>query len=136
MTEQETRPELPRRLLHPTDIVWIGALLVICGLALLLIYRPWTNQAEVTAQISSQGVVVREIDLSAAEDTTFVLAENPKVSFQIENHAIRFVNTDCPDHLCENVGYLSQPNHVAICLPNQVSLQILSDQAEIDAIVD
>lgn len=137
MTEQQNGREAPRRLLRPMDLIWIGVLLAVCGIALLFFYRPWAAaETAVTAQISFQGKVVREIDLPAASDEIFVLAENPKVSFQIENHAIRFVNTDCPDHLCENVGYISQPNHAAICLPNQVSLQIRSKDAGLDAIVD
>lgn len=135
MTKREIEREGFRRLFHPMDLIWIGLVLVVCGFAVWFLNRPWTSDTAVTAQISLQGIPVLEIDLSAAEDTVFVLEEQPKVSFQIQNHAIRFVNTDCPDHLCENVGYLSQPNHTAICLPNQVSLQLLAQRSEIDAFV-
>ena len=125
-----------RRLIRPVELIWIGAVLAACAVGLLFLYRPWSEAGDVVAQISCGGTVVREISLQEAEDQTFVLPENPNVSFQIKDHSIRFADTDCPDHLCERADYLSRPNQVAICLPNQVSLKILGAGGEVDAIVD
>lgn len=125
-----------RRLFQKNDLWVLLGLTAVCLAAMLFFYfRP--SDGKVTAQISCEGKTVREIDLSSATDETFTLEENPGVSFEISDHQIRFINTECPDKLCENVGFISRPGQVAICLPNRVSLKIMSSGTpEIDAVVN
>lgn len=130
------KPTDERKLFKRTDLILIGILLTVCVGALLWMYLP-KKTAGTVAEIASDGKVVRTISLASAADETFVLPENSKVSFQIKDHQIRFVNTDCPDKLCENVGFLSEPNQLAVCLPNRVSLKIISvGGGSVDAIVN
>ena len=124
-----------RKLLNRSDIFIIVGIVAACAAMLLWLNRPASEK--VRAEISVDGKIVRTIDLDTAEDGVISLDENSKVHFQIENHAIRFVNTECPDKLCENVGYINRPNSVAICLPNRVSVRIVGKGEEnLDIIVD
>lgn len=121
-----------RRLLKKSDLLIIGIILVICAGALL-----WMSfggeTGDVNAIISYQGETVKTIPLNTASDGIFRLEENPKVGFQIKDHRIRFIETECPDHLCENVGYIDRSGQTAICLPNRVTLEIVGgEEAEED----
>lgn len=128
------KENLKRKLVKPTDIIIILLIVAACGVALLFMKN--SENTGLLAQISYDGKVVEEIKLDTAQNTTFQLSENKKASFQISDRKIRFVNTDCPDKLCENFGYLDTANEVAICLPNRVSLKLIGAKDEIDILVN
>ena len=44
------------------------------------------------------------------------------ITFQVRDHAIRFLSSDCPDKVCVNTGFLRNDLDVASCLPNRTSL--------------
>ena len=124
----ERRQQRERRWVKRTDWIWIGALAGLCALALFFFWLFSQGEGTLVAEISYNGALVRQIPLETAEDACFVLPENTKVGFQIENRRIRFYETDCPDKLCENAGFLDSPNQLAVCLPNRVSLRIVARQ--------
>ena len=68
--------------------------------------------------------------LMEEKDRIFSLEEDygVPVSFQIENHKIRFVQVTCPDHICENAGLLSMEGQSAVCMPNRTSLSIYGEE--------
>ena len=110
-----------------TDAAVIGLLLLAAaGFALFYWLRPQGDNP--TAVISVDGAVVREIDLTKAADGRFSLTDRP-VSFEISEHRIRFVDVDCPDHICENTGFVSRPGESAVCMPNKTALQIRAGAA-------
>ncbi|MEG0691613.1 MAG: NusG domain II-containing protein [Oscillospiraceae bacterium] len=123
-----------RKFVKRNDIAIIAVVIIACFIAILVMNKKSTNK--LVAQISHNNKIIKEIDLSTASDTIFKLSDNDNVSFQILNHKIRFVNTNCPDKLCENFGYLDKANDLAICLPNQVSLKLIGDKEEIDILVN
>lgn len=96
-------------------------LLAVVGFALFYFFAP--SSGDGVAVISVNGETVREISLSSTEDIIFTLTEVP-ASFEVKSHKIRFVNVDCPDHLCENTGFVSRVGESAICMPNKTSLVI------------
>ncbi len=123
-----------RKFLKPTDIAVIIVIIGVCVIAMLFMKN--NNEGKLIAQISYDGKIVKKIRLDTASDAIFELSENKNVSFQITDQKIRFVNTDCPDKLCENFGYLDKANSVAICLPNKVSLKLVGNKEEIDIMVN
>lgn len=46
------------------------------------------------------------------------------VMLEIKNHKIRFINSLCADHICENFGWLGAEHDQAICLPAGVVVSI------------
>ena len=46
------------------------------------------------------------------------------VHLQVKDGAIAFINSPCPDHLCEGFGWLDRPGAFASCIPNQVYLVV------------
>ncbi len=111
-------------------------LLLIVSMAFLIYIIYPKNRSIGVAQIKISGECVKIIDLFTAKDNTFTLEKNEKVHFEIKNHQIRFLNVDCPDHLCEQFGFLSHPGQTAVCMPNRVSVTIVGRDAATDGIVN
>ena len=44
---------------------------------------------------------------------------------QIKDGAARFVDSPCPDHICEGFGWLSNEDQTATCLPARAVLTIV-----------
>ena len=116
--------------LQKRDWVVIGALLLLaagCWLFYRCTYRP--PQEQNLAVIMIDGKEVMRLNLLEETDRIFSLEEDYgiPVSFQIEDHRIRFVQVTCPDHICENAGYLSMEGQSAVCMPNRTSLSIYGE---------
>ena len=47
------------------------------------------------------------------------------VHIQIMDHAARFVDSPCPDHICESFGWLTEEDQTATCLPARAVLTIV-----------
>jgi hypothetical protein len=52
----------------------------------------------------------------------------------ISNGQARFKQSPCPNQYCVHQGWLSHAGQVAICLPNQVSLQLLGAKNTYDSL--
>ena len=48
------------------------------------------------------------------------------IHLQVKDGAIAFVDSPCPDHLCEGFGWLSRDGDWAACLPAQASVTVES----------
>ena len=46
------------------------------------------------------------------------------VHLHVENGGIAFVNSPCPDHLCEGFGILQNAGDWAACMPARISITI------------
>ena len=47
------------------------------------------------------------------------------VHIKIQDGAARFVDSPCPDHICESFGWLSEEDQTATCLPARAVLSII-----------
>ena len=65
---------------------------------------------------------------SLAEDGVFGLEADPSIRFEIRDGAIRFIESDCPDHICENAGFLSRRGDTAACLPRRTVLTVIGGE--------
>ncbi|WP_455203365.1 NusG domain II-containing protein [Kaarinaea lacus] len=55
-------------------------------------------------------------------------------TIHVHDGKIRFLRSPCDNKQCIHQGWLSQGGELAACLPNQVSVQILSDDPRFDSI--
>lgn len=66
-------------------------------------------------------------DLSKYKQYTYLsLSEEygVPVNFVLEDNKIRFAEVTCPDHTCENYGFIGGAGEIAVCLPNKTSVAI------------
>ena len=109
-------------------LLW-GVIGVMLLAALLWLGRPQTRQ-RLVASVSVGEQTVLTVDLTAAEDGEFSILEQTglPITFQIRDHAIRFVSSDCPDKICVNTGFLRNDLDVASCLPNRTTLLVTAER--------
>lgn len=74
------------------------------------------------AVIVINGTVKREISLS--KNQIFALEENKNIVFEVRDGKIRFAESDCPDKICINTGFIGTEGQSAVCLPNKVAVKI------------
>ena len=46
-------------------------------------------------------------------------------AIQVQDGAARFVDSPCPDHICEHYGWLREEDQTATCLPARAVLTIV-----------
>jgi hypothetical protein len=101
----------------------IGVLLAGAGLVAALTLLAWGGGRGDAVVIRAAGRVVTTADLSQAR--TFNV-EGPlgTTRIEIEPGRARVASDPSPRQLCVKQGWLSQAGSAALCLPNQVSLEI------------
>ena len=107
-------------LVKPGD--WLMLVCAMLGVAWLF-HAIWTGDAGDKVIIRSGGKIVAEASLF--QDKTFSVAGPLGTSIiAIQNHRARIAADPSPRQYCVKQGWLSRSGEAAICLPNQVSLEI------------
>ena len=78
----------------------------------------------VASLLAAAGILWLETVPLSGPDREIVLSSRPHVHLRLENHAVAFTSSDCPDKTCIRAGYLSKPGQASACLPNGVVLKI------------
>ena len=112
------------------DILLIS-FFVITGVIFLVVFLLFgKNGSYVTVRVSGQ----EYINLPLTEDTQIEIAgkNNNKNTLVIENGKAYISNAQCPDGLCVKMGHISKVGQSVICLPNEIVVEIVSDNETLD----
>ncbi len=103
------------------NTILIGAILVL-SVALFGIQK-LTESKGAVATVYLGGTPIKEIKLgkNARYDITDGFFD---VHLVVEDGAIAFEHSECPDHLCEGFGFINKENEYAICAPANVGVII------------
>lgn len=99
---------------------------VLCCLSPLL--APATSGSK-SLIVYQNGRVVKQLLLS---DSLNTVVELPHNEITIENGCVRMSYADCPDHDCMKSGVITKNGQIIACLPNKVSLRIVSTNMDVD----
>lgn len=113
------------------DIILIIVILIIALVSFLFLYL--TPNKNLVAYVYHNDDVVLQIDLKK-DDSYIVQGDIGDVYIEVKNSKIRVLQSDCPDHICINQGYISKANQTITCLPNKIYIIIVGND-EVDAIV-
>ena len=103
--------------------ILIGGLILV--IAAIMVFRSLTAQKGKIAMVQFDDVdYYYEITLEK-EDTYTITEGNFVVTLDVKDGRIRFINSVCPDHLCEGFGYISNEDDFAICMPAGVAVLIV-----------
>ena len=70
----------------------------------------------------------------AAKDKIITIL-NGRMQLEIKDSRVRVLNSDCPHHICKNMGWIKYNGETIVCVPNQVLIEIKSKgPAVIDAV--
>lgn len=112
-------------------IVLLAAMLAVClGLSAFL-FLPGADARY--AQITSQGQVVKTVDLRIDQQFTITTPQGGSNVITVRDGKIAVTEANCPDHYCINRGFCSGGTQI-VCLPNRLVIRFLGEQ-EVDAVV-
>ena len=104
--------------------MFIAVVLAAAGLLFFLRSSRQTG-AKLEAELT-YGDANTVLPLSLAKDATYdVDTGYLTVHIQVQDGAARFVDSPCPDHICEHYGWLREEDQSATCLPARAVLTIV-----------
>ena len=106
--------------------IMIGGLLVFSLVAMGIRYL--TADKGEYAMVAIDGTASR-YEISLEEEAIHTITEgNFVVTLEVKGGAIRFINSQCPDHLCEGFGFVSEEDDFAVCMPAGVAVLITDEK--------
>lgn len=63
---------------------------------------------------------------SLSEKGVFTVDGIDGMTFEISDEGVRVTDSDCPDKICVNTGYVSLTTGSAVCMPNRVIVTVES----------
>ena len=106
--------------------ILIGGVLVFS--LIMLGWRYFTAEKGDVAMVAIDGTAER-IEISLAEEKTHTITGgNFIVTLEVKGGAIRFIDSQCPDHLCEGFGFISEEDDFAVCMPAGVAVLITDER--------
>jgi len=104
--------------------VWIVAAVAVVCLVAFFLLRP-EKQEERYALVMYYNREIGRIPLD--EDGIYRLEGDLPVTFEVKDGRIRFIDSVCPDHLCEGFGWLGGETDfdIAICMPAGITVQVI-----------
>ena len=87
-----------------------------------------------TCEITKDGELVKRVCLGAGYHETITLEGAATNTIIIDDAAVYFSQSTCPDQVCVRTGKLTRAGQIAVCLPNRVIVRLIGAQNEIDAL--
>ena len=111
---------------------WIALLAGILLICIYISFATMGGEAASRAQISSNGQVLRTVDLAIDQEFT-VETEGGYNIVTVRDGKIAVTEASCPDHYCMARGFCNSGAQI-VCLPNRLVIEFLGE-AEIDMVV-
>ena len=114
-----------------TWILLLSLILALClGFSAFLL---WPREPAAYAEITSQGELIRTVDLSVDQEFTVTTPGGGINIITVRDGSIAVTEANCPDHYCMDRGFCSSGAQI-VCLPNRLVIRFVGEQA-IDAVV-
>ena len=118
------------RYIKPGD--WLTMFLG-CLVVLLLVLESWNGAMADKVVIRSKGKLFREVPLS--RNQRIAVPGSMGISLvAIENRKVRIASDPGPRQYCVRQGWLKQAGEIALCLPNQVSVELVGSHRRYDSL--
>jgi len=128
----------PDIMLKKWDIALIVLLLILSFIPeAVFMLSGENNTGRTYAVIQVNGKEYKTIPLSehAGTDSFRIMTDNGYNTVVVQDHAIAITEADCPDHICVQSGFITQPGATTVCLPHKVMIEVRSaDSQEPDVI--
>jgi hypothetical protein len=114
----------------------IGDWLTIIFSAVIIVYlfqTLWSHEHASKMQIRIGDKVHAAYDLNQQRDIK-VRGSIGDAVIHISQGKVRFAKSPCHNQYCVHQGWLTHSGQVAICLPNQISLELIGEQKPYDSL--
>ena len=117
----------PKKLVTPADGILIGVLIVVC--LLFYFFRPQASADSLKVIVEKDGAVVMAQSLDALNEPVTVSVPGTALEVKLTPEGAAVISSDCPDQTCVRTGVLDNNGDAAICLPNQVVVRLVGNDA-------
>ena len=111
---------------------WIAIFAVLFVLCLALVFLPNNSAPAQTAQVVSDGKVIRILNLNMPQEFTVEVAGGYN-TVTVRDGKVAVTAADCPDQYCVRQGFCNSGKQI-VCLPHKLVISFLGE-SEIDGAV-
>lgn len=111
---------------------WLIIILSLVGI-FYLFQSLWTNEHATKVQISVGNKIYATYSLNQQRDI-HIHGKLGDAIISIAQGKARFAKSPCTTQYCVHQGWLSHAGQAAICLPNQISLELLGEHKPYDSL--
>ena len=131
---KNTRLQLNPSLQNQKPLIGDWLVIAVSIVAVIVLFQQfWSFAPASHLKIRQGSKVVGIYDLSQTREV-HIKGPIGESIIVINNGQARFKQSPCPNQYCVHQGWLSHAGQVAICLPNQVSLQLLGAKNTYDSL--
>ncbi|MGL5972345.1 MAG: NusG domain II-containing protein [Oscillospiraceae bacterium] len=105
----------------------VAFILVLSLLSWVAFVKPSNDGSDNIAVLIKNNEIIMDINLTKnTKDQKIFLNDDYGIpgSLEIRENKIRFVDVSCPDKICEKAGFIGNKKQSAICIPNELVLNI------------
>ena len=119
---------------------WIFLVVLFFALGFILLNslnRTKYGNEKLYAEISVDGVLWDTIPLDGQEKEIVWSNGTDKNTILIHDDGVEIVEANCPDHVCEETGFIQNPGQMIVCLPHKLVVTIkgeIGTEDPVDAI--
>lgn len=107
---------------------------VISTIAVIWLFQTlWSNTPASQLQIRQADKVIGTYDLNQTREL-HIHGPLGKSHISIAQGKVRFKQSPCTNQYCVHQGWLQHAGQIAICLPNQISLQLIGEDKPYDSL--
>ena len=118
------------KLFKPGDFLTLG---VVAFFIAWLCVALWKQGAGGTLVVRSKGAVVSELSL-LRNRTLSIDGPLGTTVVEVQNQRARIARDPSPKQYCVRQGWLQHMGEIALCLPNQVSIEIAASNSRVDSL--
>jgi hypothetical protein len=105
-------------------------------IGLFIVKEISTNSGNLYLVVEVEGKEYKKISLDSNLDKQFIEIDSKGGHnlIEINGLSVRIAEADCKDQLCVKMGWLDRMNQTSICLPNKVSIKLVTNKSDVDII--
>jgi len=111
------------------DKILIGVLLVVSLISGYFTYYKAFNKTGTNVVIEVNGSKYQELPLNVDKTVTIHNGKHINV-VEIKDGKVRMKESDCPDQICVNTGWIEKEGQQIVCLPNRVVVRVTGGKKE------
>ncbi len=112
------------------NLIFAVVVLLVAGIAFFAIRKKPETETKLVALVDFGDGITETLPLDEDYDYLYDVGDYV-VHIQVKDGAAAFLDSQCPDHVCEQFGWLSEEDAWAACVPAGVYLRIVpADSAE------
>ena len=106
------------------NLIFAVVVLLVAGIAFFAIRKKPETETKLVALVDFGDGITETLPLDEDYDYLYDVGDYV-VHIQVKDSAAAFLDSQCPDHVCEQFGWLSEEDAWAACVPAGVYLRIV-----------